>query len=197
MVDLSETVSAAQDGCPDAFSTLVRATYDDTYSLALRLVGNAEDANDVVQDTYLRAFRGIGRFRGDAQIGTWLFRITSNAANSLLQLRRKTSHDELGTDSPVRDECRERNPEDRAENDVVRAQLLAALAELPAKLRAVLVLRDIYDLPHDAIAEQLGISESAAKVRLHRARQKLREQLFGDDHAQSAPASRNSAPGAA
>ena len=63
MGDLDETVTAAQDGCPDAFGDLVRATYDDTYSLALRLVGNPEDAQDVAQDTYLRAFRAIGRFR--------------------------------------------------------------------------------------------------------------------------------------
>lgn len=180
MVDLAETVSAAQDGCPDAFSTLFRETYDDTYSLALRLVGNAEDANDVVQDTYLRAFRAIRRFRGDAQIGTWLYRITSNAANTLLQRRRNADHDELATDAGVLDDCQERNPEERAENADMRTQLLAALSTLPSKLRSVIVLRDIYDLSHDAIAEQLGISESAAKVRLFRARQKLREELFDD-----------------
>lgn len=181
MVDLSDTVSAAQDGCPEAFSTLVRETYDDTYSLALRLVGNADDANDVVQDTYLRAFAAIRRFRGDAQIGTWLYRITANTASTLVQRRRKHSHDELAGDASLPDDCQERNPELRAENSDVRAQLLAALAALPTKLRSVVVLRDIYDLPHDAIAEQLGISESAAKVRLHRARLKLREQLFGSD----------------
>lgn len=179
MVDLADTLTAAQDGCPEAFSTLVRATYDDTYSLALRLVGNADDANDVVQDTYLRAFRAIKRFRGDAQIGTWLYRITSNTAITLLQRRRKTDHDELHSDALVRDESNERNPEERAENADIRTQLLAALSALPAKLRSVIVLRDIYDLSHDAIAEQLGISEAAAKVRLHRARQKLRDQLFG------------------
>ena len=180
MVDLAETVSAAQDGCPDAFSTLFRETYDDTYSLALRLVGNADDANDVVQDTYLRAFRAIRRFRGEAQIGTWLYRITSNAANTLLQRRRTSQHDELTGDDLVADECRERNPEERAEHADIRAQVLAALSTLPSKLRSVIVLRDIYDLPHDAIAEQLGISESAAKVRLFRARQKLRELIFDD-----------------
>ena len=185
MVDLAETVSAAQDGCPEAFSTLFRETYEDTYLLALRLVGNAEDANDVVQDTYLRAFGAIRRFRGDAQIGTWLYRITSNAANTLLQRRRNSAHAELAGDAGVADLSRERNPEERAENADMRTQLLVALSTLPTKLRSVIVLRDIYDLSHDAIAEQLGISESAAKVRLFRARQKLREQLFDDTEKDS------------
>jgi RNA polymerase sigma-70 factor, ECF subfamily len=81
MLDLGQTVTAAQSGDTEAFNDLVRATYDDTYSLALRLVGNSEDAKDVVQDTYLRAYRALARFRGDAQIGTWLFRITSNCAS--------------------------------------------------------------------------------------------------------------------
>ena len=171
MVDLAETVSAAQDGCPEAFSTLFRETYEDTYLLALRLVGNAEDANDVVQDTYLRAFGAIRRFRGDAQIGTWLYRITSNAANNLLQRRRNSAHTELAGDAGVADPSRERNPEERAENADMRSELLVALSTLPTKLRSVIVLRDIYDLSHEAIAEQLGISESAAKVRLFRARQ--------------------------
>ena len=64
--DLDETVSAAQSGEPGAFDDLVRATYSDTYSLALRLVGNAEDAKDVAQDTYLRAYKSLSRFRGEA-----------------------------------------------------------------------------------------------------------------------------------
>ena len=182
----AETVTAAQDGCPEAFTTLVRATYDDTYSLALRLVGNADDANDVVQDTYLRAFRAIRRFRGDAQIGTWLYRITSNAASTLLQGRTKSQHEELSSESDVRDESHERNPEQRAESADLRTQVLQALGALPAKLRSVIVLRDIYDLSHDAIATQLGISESAAKVRLHRARQKLRDQLFPSESSDDA-----------
>jgi RNA polymerase sigma-70 factor, ECF subfamily len=180
VVDLAETVSAAQGGCNEAFSTIVRETYDDTYSLALRLVGNADDANDVVQDTYLRAFRAIRRFRGDANIATWLYRITANTANTLLKRRSKTTHLELVRDSNLLDDCTERNPEERAESSDMRSQILGALASLPAKLRSVVVLRDIYDLSHDAIAEHLGISEAAAKVRLHRARQKLRETIFRD-----------------
>jgi RNA polymerase sigma-70 factor, ECF subfamily len=82
MIDLDHTVSAAREGCPDAFSDLVRATYDDTYSLALRLVGNPEDARDVAQDTYLKAFRGLPGFRGEANVATWLYRITANCTTT-------------------------------------------------------------------------------------------------------------------
>jgi RNA polymerase sigma-70 factor, ECF subfamily len=179
--DLDETVSAAQSGEPGAFDDLVRATYSDTYSLALRLVGNAEDAKDVAQDTYLRAFKALSRFRGEANVATWLYRITSNCASTLITRRRKIDHDELTDDSPVADVRPGNDPAVNAETGDLRAQIIDALAELPEKLRSVIVLRDIYDLSHEAIAKQLDISETAAKVRLHRARHKLRELLFGDE----------------
>ena len=79
---------------------------------------------------------------------------------------------------PVADTRAEHDPELRADADDLRGRIRAALDALPPKLRAVVVLRDVYDMPHEAIAAELGISESAAKVRLHRARNKLRDQLF-------------------
>ena len=179
MVDLDQTVTAAQTGCPKAFNELVKATYADTYALALRLVGNADDARDVVQDTYLRAFRAISRFRGDAAVGTWLFRITSNCAHNVVRRRRPT---ETITDATIAiDRDPTHDPETAAEGSELRARFLAALSLLPAKLREVVELREMADLSHDAIAKKLGITESAAKVRLHRARAKLREHLFGGD----------------
>lgn len=179
MVDLDETVSAAQSGCPHAFNDLMRATYNDTYALALRLVGNAEDARDVVQDTYLRAFRAISRFRGDAAIGTWLFRITSNCAHNVIR-RRRSTEPLVEANAPV-DLDPSHDPEAVAEGSELRIKVMAALASLPTKLREVVELRELADLSHDAIAKRLGISESAAKVRLHRARQKLREHFGSDD----------------
>jgi RNA polymerase sigma-70 factor, ECF subfamily len=181
MGDLQKTVSAAQAGCVDAFNQLVKVTYNDTYSLALRLVGNADDAHDVAQDTYLRAFRGITRFRGEANIATWLYRITSNCASTHLYRRRRSVTEELHENESVVDDRLEHDPERVADAGDLRARLIAALETLPPKLRTVVVLRDIYDLSHEAIAEQLEITESAAKVRLHRARLKLREQMFGSE----------------
>ena len=181
MTDLADTVSAAQAGDQRAFDELVRVTYDDTYSLALRLTGNSADAEDVAQDTYLRVFRGLGRFRGESNVATWLFRITSNCASSLLARRRRGGvHEPLGDDETVRDDRPEHDPVARLDATDRRDLLVEALAVLPSKLRSVIVLRDIYDLSHETIARQLGITESAAKVRLHRARQKLRTQLHRD-----------------
>ena len=187
MGDLDETVTAAQDGCPDAFGDLVRATYDDTYSLALRLVGNPEDAQDVAQDTYLRAFRAIGRFRGESSIATWLYRITTNCATTLIARRRRVNHDRFPDEDAVVDDCPEHDPQLRADAAELRERVIVALGALPVKLRSVIVLRDIYDLSHDAIARQLDITESAAKVRLHRARQKLRAALFDASEASAMP----------
>lgn len=176
--DLTELVVAARDGDQDAFEQLVRATYADTYTLAYRLTGDEEDARDVVQESYLRAFRGLKRFRGDAQFTTWLYRITANCASTHLGKRAKHRHDELVDDAQIADTNPDLDPQAQSEASATRDRLHSALRALPPRLRSVVVLRDVYDLPHEAIAAELGISESAAKVRLHRARKKLREQLF-------------------
>lgn len=176
--ELGPLVLAARAGDRGAFEQLVVATASDTYSLAHRLVGNEDDARDVVQEAYLRAFRGIQRFRGDAQFSTWLHRITANCAATHLGRRVRHRHDELGDDDAVADTSPAHDPEAVAESHVLRDRLTAELAELPPRLRAVVVLRDVYDLPHEAIAAELGITEAAAKVRLHRARKRLRERLF-------------------
>ena len=174
----AELVARAREGDQAAFEELVRATYADTYTLAKRLTGNEEDARDVVQESYLRAYRGLKRFRGDAQFTTWLYRITANCAATHLGKRSRRRTDPLPDDVSLIDTNPERDPAARADATLLRDRLEAALDDLPPKLRAVVVLRDVYDLPHEAIAAELGISESAAKVRLHRARRKLREHVF-------------------
>ena len=176
--DEARLVAAAKGGDSDAFAELVKATQADVYTLAYRLTGNEEDARDVAQEAYLRAFRSLKKFRGDARFSTWMYRITANCASTHLSRRSKGRHDELADDDTVLDERPESDPEGMAEAGVLRDRVTEALADLPAILRAVVVLRDVYDLPHDAIASELGITESAAKVRLHRARRKLRERLF-------------------
>ena len=113
------------------FEQLVRETYADTYTLAYRLCGNEEDAADVTQETYLRAWKGLKRFRGDAQLSTWLYRITANCASSHLSRRTKHRHEELDDDTPVADDRREADPEMRAEDQALRRRLQGALEELP------------------------------------------------------------------
>ena len=176
--DVSALVTAAKAGDAAAYRELVRATYADTYTLAYRLTGNEEDAQDVVQDAYLRAYKGLKRFRGDAAFSTWMYRITANCAATHLGRRSHHQHEPLADDAAVVDERPEANPDARLGAAAEREVLHAALQSLPPEMRAVVVLRDVYDLPHEAIAAELGISEGAAKVRLHRARKKLRERLF-------------------
>lgn len=183
--DTAELVAAAKDGDRAAFDELVRSTYVDTYTLAHRLTGDEEDARDVVQEAYLRAYRGLHRFRGDAQFSTWLYRITANCAATHLGRHGRHRHDELDEATAGADAHPDRDPALRADADELRTRLRVALDALPPRLRAVVVLRDVYELSHETIAAELGISESAAKVRLHRARNKLREQLFGRREGES------------
>src|SRR6185295_5708640 len=102
----------------------------------------------------------------------------ANCASTTLARRSKNSHDDLDDEDTVADERRDYDPQARAEMSLERDRVSAAVADLPPRLRAVVVLRDVYDLPHEAIAAELGITEAAAKVRLHRARRKLRSEVF-------------------
>lgn len=176
--EMGTLVAEARDGDRSAFDALVRRTWADTYSLAFRLTGNAEDARDVCQEAYLRAYRGLRRFRGDARFTTWLYRITANCASTQLGRRRRHRHEELDEDLELSDLSPNIDPVGRSESASLRDAVQKALAALPPKLRAVVVLRDIYDLSHEVIAAELGISVSAAKVRLHRARHRLRDDVF-------------------
>lgn len=182
--DLEPLVDAARNGDTKAFDELVRRTYGDVFRLAVRLTGNEADASDVVQDTYVRAFRGLRRFRGDAQFSTWLYRIASNCASSFTARRSRQRCDSLSVVEGVAETDPDRDPTLRAEATTLRQTIERALEDLPQRLRAVVVLRHLEDLSHREIAERLGISESATKVRLHRARTTLRRLLptsFHDD----------------
>jgi len=174
---MTALVERAVAGEREAFDELVRLTHRDAFGLAFRLTGNEEDASDVVQDAYLRAYRSISRFRGDARFSTWLYRIVANCA-STFNSRKGRQRTEVLLDDDVVEAHPDRDPEQAVEATALRQALDAAIHDLPPRLRSVIVLRDVYDLPHEAIADELGISVSAAKVRLHRARRRLREQVF-------------------
>lgn len=177
-VELGDLVAAAQTGDRRAFDEIVRRTYVDVYTLAVRLTSNEEDARDVVQESYLRAWRAIGRFRGDAQLSTWMHRITANVAYTHLGRRRRRRTEPLDDTFEPAETRAEALPERSAESSELLDELTTALADLPPKLRVVVVLKDVYGLSHDAIAQELGISVAAAKVRLHRGRQRLQTVLF-------------------
>jgi RNA polymerase sigma-70 factor (ECF subfamily) len=191
---LAALAAAAGKGDRKAFERLVVTTSPGVYALAMRLVGNEHDASDVVQETYLRAFRSIDRFRGDAAVTTWLYRIAANCSSTHLTRRSRTRHFPLDDDMAIVETRLDRDPEAAVSASLDRAALVAAIASLPTSLRTVVVLRDIYDLPHEAIAAELGISRAAAKVRLHRGRRRLRDLLFSAAPGEEAPARGEDAP---
>ena len=176
-MELTDLVTAARDGDRSAFDELVRATTAEAYTLAFRLTGNEEDARDVVQEAYLRAWQGIHRFRGDAAFTTWLYRITANASYTLVERRRRRRTTRLDdVDDPI-DRSLGAQPDTLAESSAGLGELSVALDQLPTTLRTLVILKDVYGLSHDAIADELDISIAAAKVRLHRCRKRLRELL--------------------
>jgi RNA polymerase sigma-70 factor (ECF subfamily) len=180
-----ELIAAAQAGRQDAFTEIVERHSGTVYNLALRLMNDPQEAEDVLQETFISAFRALGRFQGRSQLSTWLYRIAYNAA--LMRLRKRRV--------PVQslDEARETEdgewmpprqlvdwtalPDELLLSKEFRGKLDAALASLPESLRSVFVLRDIEGLSTTETAAVLGLTETNTKVRLHRARLALRERL--------------------
>ena len=169
-----ELLAACRRGDPKAFEEVVRRTHRRVYTQALRLVGDRQEAEDVAQEAYLRVFRSLAGFREESQFETWLYRIVANSAIS--HLRRRGRFGELLRDP-------EEHPVDvpsetRVEEEAIdRDSLAVALETLPLSLRVVVVLKDVYGLSHQEIGAELGVSEGAVKVRLHRARRRLQEIL--------------------
>lgn len=188
MVDVpTEVIEGCKQGRPEALEQLVRLTQRDVYSLALRLTGNPEDAADVTQETYIRLLRSIRSFRGEAKFSTWLYKVTSSVAITSLR-KRARRRSEVSLDAREWEEWHApASGEPGAELDrrQLGERLDSALKSLPEAYRAVVVMRDVYGLALGEVGEQLGISEGAAKVRLFRARQKLKQMLFDDAPVQS------------
>jgi len=183
----SALLAALRRGDPMAADDLV-ATYGDRAGrLAMRITGNAEDAEEAVQDAFLSVIRKIDMFRGDSAFGSWLYRIVANAAYQRLRTRRGRSGDiSLDNLLPVFDaQGRHAAPlpdwsmslEDPARQTDLRMVLGAAIEELPADYRAVVMLRDVEGLSHREIGEALGLTVVNVKTRVHRARLFLRKRL--------------------
>lgn len=165
-------VSRARRGDREAFGDLVWRYQDTVHTLAVRLVG-PDLAADVAQEALIRAWRAMPRFRGEASFGTWLHRITVNTAWTLR--RRAARHEAAPLDDRLEDPGL--TPERAGEMVDIRARLREEIAGLVPGQRSVLVLRDVYGWSHAEVARELGISQTTAKVRLHRARKRLRERL--------------------
>lgn len=158
---------------PEAFAELVRRYQDRVYALAYRFLRNHSDAEDVAQETFLRAFRSLETFQAGGRFAPWLFRIATNLCLDLLRARRPIVSLE---DNPVPPASLERVEATVDVRERWRA-LQEALQTLPEAFRVVFLLRHESDLSYQEIAQTLGIPINTVRTRLHRARELLRERL--------------------
>jgi RNA polymerase sigma-70 factor (ECF subfamily) len=177
---------AASPETAETFDTLYRGHVDLIYRYASRLCGETEAAKDLVQETFLNAYRGFKNFRGDAQISTWLYTIASRVCLRMRRKRKGAPERELSLDEfiPTSDgEFRLQipvdglSPEDALQNKQLREALDTAIGKLPKKYKMVLVLRDMEGLSAKEVGAIVGLNERAVKSRLHRARLFVRREL--------------------
>ncbi len=190
---LVERLRCGDDG---AFEELVRQYGGRLLATARRFFRDEQDACDVLQEAFLSAFKGIGRFHGGARLSTWLHRVVINAALMKLRSRRRRPEESIDDLLPRFDEAGEwvdgpsgwdASSEVLLQRRETRAMVRRCIERLPETYRSVLLLRDIEELDTDEAAAALGITPNAAKIRLHRARQALRalleRELAGQEEA--------------
>lgn len=183
-INEQQLIERLKAGDQAAYAEMVETYASRIYNLALRMIGDETLAEDILQETFLNAFRAIDRFEGRSQLGTWLYRIANNAA--LMHLRKKEPVT-LSMDSPVETSEGEELPrqffdfcclpERELLGDEARMEMQAAIDALPESLRVVFLLRDIEGLSTKETADELDLSVPAVKTRLMRARLALREHL--------------------
>jgi RNA polymerase sigma-70 factor (ECF subfamily) len=186
LADLSEAalVDACLAGRAGAFDLIVERHRRSVYQLCCRFVGNHEDASDLSQEVFLRAYRGLRSFRGQSSLGTWLYRIGVNVCLNRIGAKVPPGTN-ARTAAPLEDQqhvdTRNDSPADqllKAERD---ARVRAAIAELPRKQRATLILRIYHEMSHQEIADVLGSSVGAVKANFFHALNGLKKRL-GDEH---------------
>jgi RNA polymerase sigma-70 factor (ECF subfamily) len=186
VADEAALVAGLRARRPDAFETMVRVYTPRLLAVARRLVGNDEDARDVVQDAMLSAYRSIDKFEAHSRVSTWLHRIVVNAGLMKLRTRRRKPEESIEPLLPTfREDGHYRTElpawaaasDETAERNEMQQIVREAILNLPEAYREVVVLRDIEEQDTASTAAALGITPNAVKIRLHRARQALRTQL--------------------
>lgn len=180
---------------PDACTCLVKRFAPLVYSRALRLIGDPDEAEGILQSTFIKACEALPTFDGASSLGTWIYRIATNEGLMLLRRRKpQVALDDVAEhlqpeELPQQLHVWAPDPQRIALDSELRAHIEQAIAALPEPLRVVVELRDIEGLSTEETAAYLGISPGAVKVRLHRARLRLREALadYFAEHAESNP----------
>jgi len=171
------------DGDKDAFEDLVIANQKNVYNLALKMTRNEDDALDISQEAFFKAYSQLGKFRGDSRFSVWLYRLTYNLCIDFLRKKPNASvvsldyEDDSGEAKPLEIPDLRNMPEDSAIRGETRKVINESINELPLKHREILVMREITGMSYDDIAESLSINAGTVKSRLARARLNLLEIL--------------------
>lgn len=176
MMDELRTVARAKQGDADAFALLVQTYETSVYRLALRMCGNAHDAEEVAQEAFMAAWKGLPSFRGESKFSSWLYQLTTNEAINFL--RKEKRHRAV---TPLEDEMEPATgdtAQQAAETKELQQALQQALDALTPEHRQIFLLRQMRQLSYEEIGRLLGLESGTVKSRLNRAKKQLRQILL-------------------
>lgn len=190
----NEIIQSVLKGSVNDFEKLVTAYEKNVYNLALRMVGDPEDAADMTQETFIKAYRALGSFRGDSKFSSWLYRIASNVCLDFLRSRSRHPQVSLSTvdeDDRATFELPDmrQNPEEQLMKKLGMEAVRRGLEQLPEQQRQILVLRELGGLSYAELAQTLGLEEGTVKSRIFRARKRLCALLLCDGNISDGAAS--------
>lgn len=172
-------INSVINGNVEDFELLVLEHQKLVYNIALKMVGNAHDAEDVAQDAFVKAYNSLQNFRGDSKFSVWIYRLTSNVALDFLRTKKRHNHISFSQynteDEPMEIEVSDSRyaPETEFEKKELQEAVNRGLLELPPDHREILLLRELSGLSYDEIAERLELEYGTVKSRIFRARKKL------------------------
>lgn len=190
----NEIIQSVLKGNVNDFEKLVTAYEKNVYNIALRMVGDPEDAADMTQETFIKAYRALSGFRGDSKFSSWLYRIASNVCLDFLRSRSRHPQVSLsGADEDDRTAFElpdmSQNPEEQLMKKLSMEAVRRGLGQLPEQQRQILVLRELGGLSYAELAQTLGLEEGTVKSRIFRARKRLCALLLRDGNISGSAAS--------
>lgn len=172
-------INKIQAGDTDAFEPLVTAYEQTLYNLCYKMLGNREDAEDAVQEAFIKIFRALNDYRGDSRFSTWIYRIAVNTCNDMLRRKNRVQvislyeQQEDGEETELQIPEEGNTPEELLERKLTRESVDLGLQALPEEQRTILLLREIQGLSYEEIAEIQHLDGGTVRSRIHRARKKL------------------------